>query len=147
MPRSTCVRSRPKSCRLNRALGRVLAEDVRSPVDVPSFDRSNVDGYAVRGGRYVRRQRSCSRGRSVLADETISTGVVANGDDCGWPSDPIATGGMLPRGADAVVMVEHTDVVRRRAPRSAGPSRRARTSRSPAPTSPRANWCCAAARC
>ncbi len=29
------------------ALGRVLAEDVRAPVDVPSFDRSNVDGYAV----------------------------------------------------------------------------------------------------
>src|SRR5258706_11039198 len=32
---------------LNEALGRVLAEDVRAPVDVPSFDRSNVDGYAV----------------------------------------------------------------------------------------------------
>src|SRR6185503_18156511 len=30
------------------ALSRVLAEDVRSPVDVPSFDRANVDGYAVR---------------------------------------------------------------------------------------------------
>src|SRR3954468_13210871 len=33
---------------VNVALGRVLAEDIRSPVDVPSFDRSNVDGYAVR---------------------------------------------------------------------------------------------------
>jgi putative molybdopterin biosynthesis protein len=32
---------------LESALGRVLAADVQSPVDVPSFDRSNVDGYAV----------------------------------------------------------------------------------------------------
>src|ERR1044072_6503442 len=32
---------------LDTALGRVLADDVTSPVDVPSFDRSNVDGYAV----------------------------------------------------------------------------------------------------
>jgi len=33
---------------LDRALGRVLAEDIQSPVDVPGFDRSNVDGWAVR---------------------------------------------------------------------------------------------------
>ena len=32
---------------LDTALGRVLAADVASPVDVPSFDRSNVDGFAV----------------------------------------------------------------------------------------------------
>jgi putative molybdopterin biosynthesis protein len=33
---------------LDDALGRVLAEDVASPADVPGFDRSNVDGYALR---------------------------------------------------------------------------------------------------
>src|SRR4051812_32832595 len=38
----------PEPVPLSDALGRVLAEDVRAPIDVPGFDRSNVDGFAVR---------------------------------------------------------------------------------------------------
>src|SRR4051794_27592510 len=95
---------------LNRALGRVLAEDVRSSVDVPSFDRANVDGYALVaadtfGASELKPQRV------VLAGETISTGVAPTATIAAGQAIPIATGGMLPRGADAVVMVEHTDVV------------------------------------
>ncbi len=44
----TVVPSRIEEVALSEALGRVLAADVASPVDVPGFDRSNVDGYAVR---------------------------------------------------------------------------------------------------
>ena len=59
----------------------------------------------------------------------------------------IATGGVVPRGADAVVMVEHTELVERRARRRsscAAPSRPASSSPMPAPTSRAARWCCGA---
>ena len=132
---------------LDAALGRVLAADVVSPVDVPSFDRSNVDGFAVVAEDTFGASEEVPR--SVrLADETIHTGVVPDDGRSGraTPSS-IATGGMVPRGADAVVMVEHADVQRPASCASAGPSRPAAASRSPAPTSPPAKPCCAAASC
>jgi putative molybdopterin biosynthesis protein len=96
---------------LAAALGRVLAEDVRSGVDVPSFDRSNVDGYAVHAadtfGASEQRPRML-----VLAGESIATGVAPRGEVAAGEGIEIATGAMLPRGADAVVMVEHTDATR-----------------------------------
>ena len=59
---------------LAAALGRVLAEDVRSPVDVPSFDRSNVDGYRRQWPRIRSARASSSRGTLLLAaDEVIAT--------------------------------------------------------------------------
>ncbi|MDC0748833.1 molybdopterin biosynthesis protein [Polyangium mundeleinium] len=92
---------------LDAALGRLLAEDVASPVDVPGFDRSNVDGYAVRASdtfgateaepqRLRRLPGSVAMGR--LPDVTVEPGTAL----------AIPTGGAVPRGADAIVMVEHT---------------------------------------
>ena len=94
---------------LAEALGRVLAEDVVATVDVPSFDRSNYDGFAVRAADTYGASEEEPR-RVRLLPETIATGrtpqtAVEPGTAVG-----IATGGMLPRGADAIVMVEHTDV-------------------------------------
>lgn len=98
---------------LDALLGRVLADDVRAPVDVPSFDRSNVDGYAVRAADTY----GCSEeqpARLRLAGAPLTPGrpqrpsaVAAN------HAIPLATGAMIPRGADAVVMVEFTDIVER----------------------------------
>ena len=48
-------RAASSTCALDEALGRVLAADVVSPVDVPSFDRSNVDGFAVVARGHLRR--------------------------------------------------------------------------------------------
>ncbi|MHC4178014.1 MAG: molybdopterin biosynthesis protein, partial [Planctomycetota bacterium] len=93
---------------LDGALGRVLAEDVTSEVDVPSFDRSNYDGYAVRAADTYGAQEEDPR-RLKLAEEVLATGVVPKGQVTGGTAMAIATGGMLPRGADAVVMVEHTE--------------------------------------
>jgi molybdopterin molybdotransferase/putative molybdopterin biosynthesis protein len=91
------------------ALGRVLAADVVSSVDVPSFDRSNVDGFAVVADSTY--GASEEQPRIVrLADETIHTGVVPGTVVAGGDAVAIATGAMMPRGADAVVMVEHADV-------------------------------------
>jgi putative molybdopterin biosynthesis protein len=95
---------------LDQALGRVLAVDVTSPVDVPSFDRSNVDGFAVVAEDTFGASEEVPR-RVRLADEVIHTGVVPTTVIRSGEAVSIATGGMMPRGADAVVMVEHADAV------------------------------------
>jgi putative molybdopterin biosynthesis protein len=93
---------------LDTALGRVLAADVISPVDVPSFDRSNVDGFAVVAEDTFGASEEVPR--SVrLVDEEIHTGVVPATVIQPGKGVLIATGGMVPRGADAVVMVEYAE--------------------------------------
>jgi putative molybdopterin biosynthesis protein len=94
---------------LDAALGRVLASDVVSPVDVPSFDRSNVDGFAVVAEDTFGASEEVPRLVHLL-DEVLHTGVVPTVTVGRGEAVAIATGGMMPRGADAVVMVEHTDV-------------------------------------
>jgi putative molybdopterin biosynthesis protein len=92
---------------LAEALGMVLAGDIAAPIDVPPFDRSNVDGFAVRSADIAAASEAAPM-QLRLTGETIHCGtaprqVVETGRATG-----IATGGPLPRGADAVVMVEHT---------------------------------------
>ena len=94
---------------LAEALGMVLAEDVIAPVDVPPFDRSNVDGFAVRAIDLA----AAGEARPVrlsLNGETIACGRVPRLAVASGTATAIATGGPLPRGADAVAMLEHTDV-------------------------------------
>jgi putative molybdopterin biosynthesis protein len=96
---------------LDAALGRVLATDVTSPVDVPSFDRSNVDGFAVVASDTFGASEEAPRSVQ-LADEIIDTGVVPTTLVRSGLAVAVATGGVIPRGADAVVMIEHADVER-----------------------------------
>ena len=92
------------------ALNRVLAEDVLADVDVPAFDRSNVDGFAVVASDTFGAMEE--KPRTVrLNDEVLTPGVVPASTVATGVATAIATGGMLPRGADAVVMVEHTEFV------------------------------------
>jgi putative molybdopterin biosynthesis protein len=91
------------------ALGRILACDVRAEVDVPGFDRSNMDGFALRAAdSYGATEEEPVRLRRNA--ETIATGVAPEVEVAQGTTTSIATGGMLPRGADAVVPVEYTDV-------------------------------------
>jgi putative molybdopterin biosynthesis protein len=102
----------PRGCEmvpLDAALGRVLAADVVSPVDVPSFDRSNVDGFAVVAEDTFSASEEAPR-TVLLGEEEIHTGIVPATVIHPGKALLIATGGMLPRGADAVVMVEHAEV-------------------------------------
>lgn len=94
---------------LHDALGRVLAADVLAPVDVPSFDRSNVDGFAVMAEDTFGASEEVPR-VVRLHGEQIHTGVVPTTLVTSGAAVSIATGGMMPRGADAVVMVEHAEV-------------------------------------
>jgi len=97
-----------ESVSLDDALGRILSRDAVATVDVPSFDRSNYDGFAVRAADTFGATEEDPRCLELL-DEVIATAVVPQTEVQPGTAASIATGGMLPRGADAVVMVEHTD--------------------------------------
>lgn len=91
-------------------LGRVLAQDVIAATDVPPFDRSVVDGFALRAADTLEASETHPVRLSLNAE------VIACGHAPALAVEPgtatvIATGGMLPRGADSVVMVEQTEAV------------------------------------
>jgi putative molybdopterin biosynthesis protein len=98
-----------ESIPLDQALGRVLSRDVIAEVDVPAFDRSNLDGFAVRSSDTFEASEERPH-RLLLLPEVLATGVVPSAQVQPGSAISIATGGMLPRGADAVVMVEHADI-------------------------------------
>ncbi|HEX9264408.1 MAG TPA: gephyrin-like molybdotransferase Glp [Candidatus Binatia bacterium] len=89
------------------ARGRVLAEDLHSAVDLPHFHRAAMDGYAVRA------KDTFGASQSLPAYLKLA-GVVEMGKEAAQALETgsavrISTGGMMPPGADAVVMVEYTD--------------------------------------
>jgi molybdopterin molybdotransferase len=98
---SGCVEQIP----LTEALGRVLAEDVTSPEDQPGFARSTMDGFAVHAPD--------TYGASETSPQyLIVAGNIPMGEEPYFAVTPgqcarIATGGMLPEGADAVLMFEY----------------------------------------
>ncbi|SHK10128.1 molybdopterin molybdochelatase [Bradyrhizobium lablabi] len=94
--------------RLADAQGCVLAQDIVAPIDVPPFDRSNVDGFAVRAAD-LSKAGEAAPVRVMLNDEVIACGTAPLRPVLSGTATSIATGGPLPRGADAVVMVEHTN--------------------------------------
>src|SRR5664279_3566522 len=101
---------------LAQALARVLAHDVVAAVDAPPFDRSNVDGFALRAADTI------GAGDAVPKIFRLNAEVIACGDAPALEVAPgtattIATGGVIPRGADAVVMIEHTELIKEGAPR------------------------------
>ncbi|MFV1964967.1 MAG: molybdopterin biosynthesis protein [Pirellulaceae bacterium] len=94
---------------LRDALGRVLARDVVSALDVPSFDRSNYDGFAVQAADTYGAQEEHPR-RMKLHSETVATATVPKMEIVAGTASSVATGAIVPRGADAVVMIEYADV-------------------------------------
>src|SRR3954462_1755025 len=79
---------------LAEALGRVLAADVVAEVDVPAFDRSNVDGFAGRAEEAYGAAEETSR-RLRLNPEELATGVVPRTSVASGTATAIATGAML----------------------------------------------------
>ena len=93
---------------LSEAFGRIVAKDILSPETVPSFTRSTVDGYAVKSANTL----GASDGTpsiftvvgSVEMGETTALSVDEN------QAVYVPTGGMIPEGADTVVMIEYAEV-------------------------------------
>ncbi len=94
---------------LVESVGRILAKDIVADDDLPDFPRAIVDGYAVKGAS------TFGSSESNPAYLTLS-GSIAMGESPEIAVGPgeaaqIATGGMLPPGADSVVMIEHTEAI------------------------------------
>jgi putative molybdopterin biosynthesis protein len=97
---------------LAAALGRVLAHDLTAPIDVPPFDRANVDGFALRAADTAGANERTPK-QLVLNAEVIACGHAPQVEVQPGTATTIATGGVIPRGADAVIMIEHTELIER----------------------------------
>src|SRR5688500_12381103 len=91
---------------LEQADGRVLAEEARSPEDLPAWPRAVMDGYAVRAQDTI--GASDTVPACVAVEGTVRRGDVWLGTLAAGEPVAISTGGVMPDGADAVVMVEYT---------------------------------------
>jgi putative molybdopterin biosynthesis protein len=99
-----------ESLPLAAVLSRVIAADVVAPVDAPPFDRANVDGFAVRATDTIGASSGAPK-RLVLNAEVVTCGVDPAVEVVAGTATAIATGGVIPRGADAVVMIEQTELI------------------------------------
>jgi putative molybdopterin biosynthesis protein len=99
-----------ESLSLADALGRVLAHDMAAPIDVPPFDRANVDGFALRAADTAGATEAAPR-RLTLNAEVLACGHAPKLTVASGTATTIATGGVVPRGADAVVMIENTELI------------------------------------
>jgi len=99
-----------ESVPLAAALSRVIAADVIAPIDTPPFDRANVDGFALRAADTLGAGPGTPK-RLTLNREVIACGVAPALEVASGTVTAIATGGVIPRGADAVVMIEHTELI------------------------------------
>ena len=93
---------------LERASGRVLAEPITSTADVPPFARAAMDGYAVRAQDTTGASRATPRPLHRI--EKVFTGQMPVQTVGAGECIEIATGAPMPSGADAVVIVEETDI-------------------------------------
>jgi molybdopterin molybdotransferase len=91
------------------SMGRILAEDIHSDIDLPDFARSIMDGFAVRGASTF----GASEGNPayLAVKGMVAMGESSNLSVGSGEAVRISTGGMLPAGADSVVMVEHTGAI------------------------------------
>lgn len=93
--------------RLIHGLGRVVAEDIRAPEDLPPFSRSTVDGFAVRSADTFGASEMSPALFHIIGEVTMGQETVFEL----LPGQAVAipTGGMLPAGADGIIMVEYTE--------------------------------------
>ena len=99
LPSPTCTEVLP----IHQASQRICAEDVISPINVPSFDNSAIDGYAVRLADLAKSMTLSVAGKAFA-------GVPFEGEWTAQSAVRIMTGAMIPQGADAVVMQEEVQV-------------------------------------
>src|SRR5436309_11595032 len=89
---------------LDKATDRILARNIRCPIDIPPFQRSTVDGYAIRSSD----AKGTSRNDQVMLNVIgkINAGKNARTKISSGEAIAVATGAKIPLGADSVVMIE-----------------------------------------
>ncbi|MFX0135931.1 MAG: gephyrin-like molybdotransferase Glp [Candidatus Hodarchaeota archaeon] len=93
--------------RIENALSRVLAENITSPIDVPEFSKSRMDGFAVKAKDTFEAEEDNPINLKKVGE--IRAGEIFDGEMKEKECIQIATGAPIPKGADAVVMVEYTE--------------------------------------
>src|SRR5260370_27708625 len=99
-PRAIPSEQRP----LSGALGCALAQDIVAPIDVPPFDRSNVDGFAVRSADLASAGEATPV-RVMLNDEVIACGTAPIQPVLSCTATSMTTGGPGPPGAHSLLLV------------------------------------------
>ena len=99
--------SRSETVPLSRALGRILAEDTRAEEYVPDFDRSTVDGYALRAQDTFGCSDAVPAILNLAGEVRMGEGaeILVPRDSCVY----VPTGGAIPEGCDCAVMIEYTE--------------------------------------
>jgi molybdopterin molybdotransferase len=87
---------------LQEAMGQVLAQEVSADIDSPPFDKSLMDGFALRAGDLNNGRGTLRRTGELLAGQVPTTSIAAG------ETIQIMTGAPIPPGADAVIMIEKT---------------------------------------
>jgi len=98
---------------LTDCLGRVLAEDVHSTIDIPPLDNSAMDGYAIQAVSTEEATKNYPNILRVIGE--LAAGYITKEEITPGYAIRIMTGAPIPKGADAVVQFEHTDEEKRRA--------------------------------
>ena len=98
-----------ESVKLEDALGRTLAQEVTAPADLPGFDRATMDGFAVQAASTFGASEANPAYLEVVG--AVHMGKAPTVAVQAGQAMHIATGGMLPAGADSVLMVEHSDTI------------------------------------
>ena len=94
---------------LDQCAGRILSQDITSQIDLPEFNRATMDGYAVQARSTFGASETIPALFTVVG--TVEMGKVPTVSVRAGEAVQIATGGMLPDGADSVVMVEYTQAL------------------------------------
>lgn len=93
---------------IKSAIGRIIAKDVISSSNIPGFRRSSVDGYAIRAADVRGASESIPSFLTLMGEVEMGKEPlkeVKNAGECMY----VPTGGMLPKGADSVIMIEYID--------------------------------------
>jgi len=102
------IKTKTKKTPIHKATGKTTASDIHAPVDVPPFDRAAMDGYAVKAkdtyGAEEDNPQQLTKKTSIHAGENPKKKTVKQGE-----AIEITTGAVMPKGANAVVKIEHTD--------------------------------------
>jgi molybdenum cofactor synthesis domain-containing protein len=107
LQRSTIPIEESEKVPIRESLGRVLSKDIQSPIDVPNFERSSRDGFALRSTDTFGASEEKPILLKLIGEVTIGTKadfVISRGE-----CTKIPTGAMIPAGADSVVMIEYTE--------------------------------------
>ena len=99
----------PEKVRIEESLHRVLSEDVISTMNLPEFPRSTVDGFALKAKNTYGTSEKNPAILTMIGE--IPMGQISDIEVGDGEAMKVATGGMVPKGADAVEMVEYTEWV------------------------------------